>query len=140
MFRLTIGKAIKRWSVAADKVAGAKQLHIVFASPGAVTARKRTGSFPDGTVLVKEVYDTTTAPMTTGLVSHAIKPVGWFVMIRDSKNKHVGNKLWGDGWGWFDFDSPTRTTSTDYKIDCLGCHEPARKTGMIYEEGYSALR
>jgi hypothetical protein len=24
---------------------------------------------------------------------------GWFVMVRDSKNTHPGNKLWGDGWG-----------------------------------------
>src|SRR5260370_25535195 len=30
-----------------------------------------TRHFPDGTVLVKEVYETSTAPMTTGTVSHA---------------------------------------------------------------------
>jgi hypothetical protein len=49
-----------------------------------------------------------------------ILPEGWFVMMRDSKGSHVGNKLWGDGWGWswFDAANPSRTTSTDYKIDC----------------------
>src|SRR5262245_38064511 len=37
------------------------------------------------------------------------------VMMKDSKGRHAGNKLWGDGWGWswFDADSPSKTTSTD---------------------------
>ena len=38
-----------------------------------------------------------TEPMTTGTVSHAQTLKGWFVMVRDSKNIHPGNKLWGDG-------------------------------------------
>lgn len=134
-------QALGTWAVAADKGQGAKQLHIVYASPGSVAARQKTGTFPDGAVLVKEVFDATTAPMTTGTVSHASKLVGWFIMTRDSKNSHPGNKLWGEGWGWawFDADRPTKTTSTDYKTDCVACHEPARKSGMIYEEGYPSL-
>jgi hypothetical protein len=38
--------------------------------------------------------------MTTGNVSHAKILKGWFVMIKDGKNSHPDNKLWGDGWGW----------------------------------------
>ena len=130
------------WAVAGETGTGAKQLHVVYVSPGAIAARKTAGTYPDGTVLVKEVYGATTAPMTTGTVSHAAKLVGWFVMVRDRKNSHPGNPLWGDGWGWswFDADKPTKTSSTDYKVDCLTCHEPARRSGMIYEEGYPILR
>jgi hypothetical protein len=31
-------------------------------------------------------------------------------MMKDSKGRHAGNKLWGDGWGWswFDADSPSK--------------------------------
>jgi hypothetical protein len=36
-----------------------------------------TESFPDGSVLVKEVFQAATGPMTTGTVSHAET---WFVM------------------------------------------------------------
>ena len=36
--------------------------------------------------------------MTTGTVSHAETLKGWFVMMKDSKGRHAGNKLWGDGW------------------------------------------
>ena len=35
--------------------------------------------------------------MTTGTVSHARTLKGWFVMVKDSKNSHPGNVLWG-GW------------------------------------------
>ena len=59
------------WAVAADKGEGSKQLHSVYASPGAVAAFRANGHFPDGAVLVKEVYQTATSPMTTGTVSHA---------------------------------------------------------------------
>ena len=121
---------------------GAKQIHEVYASPGTVNAYRKTGNFPDGTVLVKEVYETSTDAMTTGIVSRAKTLNGWFVMVRDSKNVHPGNKLWGDGWvwSWFDAAEPTRTTSTDYEADCQGCHRPAQATHRVYVEGYPLLR
>ena len=58
------------WAVAADQGSGAKQMHIVYASPGAAAAYRKSGRFPDGTVLVKEVYAASTGSMTTGTVSH----------------------------------------------------------------------
>jgi hypothetical protein len=65
-----------------------------------------------------------------GQVFEAQTLKGWLVMVRDSKNTHPGNKLWGDGWGWswFDAGNPTKKTSTDYKVNCLGCHVPAQAT------------
>jgi hypothetical protein len=58
---------------------------------------------------------------------------GWFVMMKDSKGRHAGNKLWGDGWGWswFDAANPSKTTSTDYKTNCQSCHVPARASDWI---------
>jgi len=113
------------WAIAADKgVQGSKQIHDVYSSPGAIAAYRKDGHFPDGTVLVKEVHETATQPMTTGTVSHADKLVGWFVMVKASKNLHPDNKWWGDGWAWswFDAGKPLKTTSTDFKKDCLSCH------------------
>lgn len=129
------------WAIAADKGPGSQQIHTVYASPGAIEAFRRRGAFPDGTVLVKEVYTAGTAPMTTGTVSREQDLKGWFVMVKDGKGSHLGNKLWGDGWGWswFDADKPNKTTSTDYKSDCLGCHVPAKSTDWIYTQGYPPL-
>lgn len=134
--------ALGSWAIAADRAAGSKEIHDVYASPDAIAAYRRTGRFPDGTVLVKEVFNASTADMTTGTVSHADTLKGWFVMVKDGKNSHPGNPLWGDGWGWswFDADKPLKTTSTDYKSDCQGCHVPAQSTDWIYVNGYPALR
>jgi Cytochrome P460 len=130
------------WAVAADEGRGAKQLHVVLASPGSIEAYRKDGRFPDGTVLVKEVFEAATKEMTTGTVSHAEKLKGWFVMVKDSAGRHPGNALWGDGWGWswFDAANPTKTTSTDYKLNCKSCHVPAHATDWIYVDGYPALK
>ena len=59
------------WAVAADQGLGSKEIHVVYASPGAAAAYRKNGRFADGSVLVKEVCETTTGAMTTGTVSHA---------------------------------------------------------------------
>jgi len=130
------------WAVAADQGQGAKELHTVYASPGTTAAYRRDGHFPDGAVLVKEVYGAATGDMTTGTVSHADKLSGWFVMMKDGKGRFPGNKLWGNGWGWswFDVGNPLKTTSTDYTADCQSCHLPAQATDWIYVHGYPQLR
>ena len=117
------------WAVAADDGQGSKELHVVYTSPGTITSYRKSGRFPDGAVLVKEVFSATTGQMTTGTVSRAGTLMGWFVMVKDSVGRYPGNKLWGDGWGWawFDAADPLRTTSTDYKTDCQSCHVPARE-------------
>ncbi len=129
------------WSVSADQTPGAKQLHVVYASPGTRAAFRRTGKFPDGAVLVKEQLEAETARMTSGTVSHEQKLLGWFVMVKDDTNRHAANPLWGEGWGWshFDANAPTRTNSTNYQSDCKGCHMPAKATGYIYMQGYPSL-
>jgi Cytochrome P460 len=46
------------WAVADDKGKGSKEVHVVFASPGTVAAYQKDGQFADGSVLVKEVFET----------------------------------------------------------------------------------
>ena len=130
------------WAVAANQGQGSKELHMVYASPGTVTGYHKDGRFPDGAVLVKEVFETATGQMTTGTVSRAETLKGWFVMVKDSNGRYPGNKLWGDGWGWswFDADNPSKTVSTDYKANCLTCHVPVRASDWIYVGGYPPLR
>jgi len=138
----TTYESLGSWAIAADEGRGSKELHVVRASPGSIEAYRRDGRFPDGTVLVKEVFETATKEMTTGTVSHAEKLKGWFVMVKDSAGRYPGNALWGDGWGWswFDAADPTKTTSTDYRLNCKSCHVPARATDWIYVDGYPALK
>ena len=130
------------WAVASENGRGSKEMHVVYASPGAAQPYRNEGSFPDGATLVKEVYETSTGEFTTGTVSRADHLKGWFVMVRDAGNTHQDNPLWGEGWGWswFDAGQPDKATTVSYRDECLGCHVPARSTNWIYVDGYPSLR
>jgi hypothetical protein len=137
----------KDWSyLGAFSVAGEDgdpaQLHVVYTQPEVVTAYRETGAFPDGAVLLKELFNAETADETTGRASWAADRAGWFVMVKDGADSFPDNPLWGDGWGWafFNADDPTTTTTTDYKAECLECHEPVRDTDLSYVKGYPALK
>lgn len=83
------------WAAAKDDGPGSTEMHVVYASPGTIAAYRKDGYFPDATVLVKEVFHTTTGDMTTGTVSSAGTLTGWFVMVKDSVGCFKRSKLWG---------------------------------------------
>jgi hypothetical protein len=88
------------WSIAGDDEAGgAAGFHIVYTQPETIEAYRRTGEFPDGAVLVKELIETDTGDLTTGRVSWANRVTGWFVMIKDRQGRFEGNGLWGGRLG-----------------------------------------
>jgi hypothetical protein len=117
------------------------EMHATHSSPGAAEYYRKNGKFADGTVLVKEVFGTNHAQMTTGDANWASATKVWFVMVKDEKGRYPGNPLWGNGWGWalYTSDAPDKQVATDYKKDCLGCHIPAEKTDWIYVQGYPVL-
>ncbi len=88
------------WSIAGDdEEGGAAEFHVVYTQPESIEAYRRTGEFPDGAVLVKELIEADTGDMTTGRVSWAKRVTGWFIMIKDRQGRFKSNRLWGDGWG-----------------------------------------
>jgi hypothetical protein len=129
--------------LADDPEAGAKEFHVVYTPRENVDAYRKTGAFPDGAVLVKDVFATSTEAMTTGTSSYADTLIGRFVMVKDQANKNAGvSPLWGDGWGWAFYEGAEtrKTVSTDYKEDCLGCHEPVRDQDLLHIQGYPVLK
>jgi len=123
------------------ETADGDRLHAVYAERSAVDAYQGSGEWPDGAVLVKEVLHTAGAELTTGDARWAVEPDVWFVVVKDREGRFPDNPLWGDGWGWalFRADAPERQVATDYRQDCLGCHEPARETDLVYVQGYPLL-
>jgi hypothetical protein len=118
------------------------ELHYSYASPGAIESYRRDKKFADGSVLVKEVYGTEHAQLTTGNANWASDIKVWFVLIKDAKGRNAKNPLWGDGWGWalFKSDAPDKQVAVDYKKDCLSCHIPAKNDDWIYVKGYPTLK
>ena len=133
-------QALGMFSVAT--VSGDTELHYTYALPGTAEYYRKNGKFADGTVLVKEVFETDHGQMTTGDVHRAKRTKIWFVMMKDEKGRYPGNPLWGDGWGWalYKSDAPDKQVATNYKKDCLGCHVPAQSTDWVYVQGYPVLK
>ena len=122
---------------------GASGFHGVYTEKATVEAFRKTGKFPDGATLVKELRVSTAGDYTTGQsVSHETTEVKqWFVMIKNTQGRFNENLLWGDGWGWalYKPDNTAKNLANDYKNDCLGCHVPARETDWVYTEAYPTL-
>lgn len=128
------------------------EYHVVYTQPETIEYYKRKNRFPDGAVLVKELLHAKTMSMTTGpAVGHATTIKGYFVLVRDTKGRFNSSPLWGDGWGWsfFNADDRVKTKSTDYKVDCIPCHVPAKELApqntkkddkWIYTLGYPVLQ
>jgi Cytochrome P460 len=121
---------------------GAKKIHAVYTEGRNVEAYLKSGAFPDGAVIVKDVWHAKTEALTTGTVSYEDTLEGRFVMVKDANGKLGSGPRFGDGWGWafFPGDETTMTSTTNYKADCLGCHEPARQTDLTYVQGFPVLR
>ena len=122
---------------------GASGFHDVYTEKSSVEAYRKTGMFPDGATLVKELRASSEGNYTTGTaVKYANSSIKqWFVMIKDSQGRFSDNPQWGDGWGWalFKTDAPMKNASSDYKVDCLGCHVPAKQKDWVYTEAYPTL-
>jgi hypothetical protein len=123
-------------------MAGAAGFHNVYTQAGTIEHYRKTGEFPDGAVIVKELLGTESGKMTTGQASWAAETEGWFIVVKDTKGRFPDNPLWGDGWGWalFNADDPNNTVSTSYRTDCWGCHLPASSTDRVFVRGYPVLQ
>jgi hypothetical protein len=73
-----------------------------------ITVKNRTGPVPNGAIVVKEQYQSQTAPLSE-----------WTVMVKDS------NLSW-DGWYWADLvnPSPRNPNATPTPLPGGGCAEP----------------
>ncbi len=128
------------------------EYHVVYTQPETIKYYKKKRRFPDGAVLVKELLHAETMSMTTGpAVGHATTIKGFFVLVRDTKGRFKSSPMWGDGWGWsfFNADDRVKTTSKNYKVNCVPCHVPAKDLAprnakkddkWIYSFGYPVLR
>ncbi len=129
------------WFVPAGDASG---FHHVYTEVQTIEHYRKTGSFPDGATLVKELLADKSGNYTTGNGVHSAtaEVKQWFVMIKDTKNRFPDSPLWGNGWGWALYmpKDPGNNAVTDYKQSCLGCHVPAQATDWVYTEAYPALK
>lgn len=130
------------WVVQQDGAPG-QGFHDVYTEPASAAAYRKSGQWPDGATLVKEIRSIESGALTTGPGLWAGANKVWFVMVKDTQGRFAGNPNWGNGWGWALFDASKNRSvnaSTDHSKDCMGCHVPAKATDWVYVQGYPTLK
>jgi hypothetical protein len=130
-----------------DNKAGFPEFHNVYIEQKNVDAYLKTGSFPEGTVIVKEltrVLDPTfpdgsrKEPSGRGYFNGAYNGID--MTVKDSKRFAKTN-----GWGFFTFGhhpSPYEKTAAEASVtECAGCHiANVAATDMTWIQFYPILR
>jgi len=123
------------------------EFHNVYVERRNFDAYQKTGTFPEGTVLVKELVllqkptfpdGSQQAPSGRGYFQGAFN--GMDVSVKDTKKFGKTN-----GWGYFTFGhhaEPYETTAAESSAgECAGCHiANVAKTDMTYVQFYPVLQ
>jgi hypothetical protein len=124
--------------------AGFPEFHNVYTQPEAYQAYRKTGEFPEGTILLKELQLTKPGTYADGSRNEASgrgyfpgKANGIDISVKDSKRFKDTN-----GWGFFNFGHHAppyvQSAAVQSKEACAGCHE-ANATDMVFSEFYKPV-
>ena len=126
--------------------AGFPEYHHVYVNPDAYAVYKRTGEFPEGTVIAKELvlllkgdFKDGSRVEASGRGFFAGELNGMDVMVKDSSRFKETN-----GWGFFNFGhhSPpyVKTAGPASVESCGGCHKANSHKDMVFVNFYPVLR
>jgi hypothetical protein len=126
--------------------AGFPEYHHVYVNPDAFAVYQRTGEFPDGTVIAKELVllqkgdfkdGSKKAPSGRGYFAGEFQ--GMDVMVKDSKRFKDTN-----AWGFFNFGHHAPPYLKSAKAapaeSCAGCHSANAGKDMVFKTYYPVLR
>lgn len=90
----------------------------VYTEKRTVEAYLKTGRFPDGATIAKELRESQTGNYAMDQnISHATSIIKqWFVKIKDTKGRFTGNSLWGDGRDWSPYKPDDKNKNIIYRL------------------------
>ena len=125
--------------------AGFPEFHHVYIEPGAYAEYKRTGEFPEGTTIVKELvllkegqYEDGSRDEASGRGFFADRLAGIDMMVKDSVRFAATG-----GWGFFNFghhEPPyAETAAVAANESCAYCHTANATHDMVFTTFYPIL-
>jgi hypothetical protein len=112
---------------------GHGEFHNVYLRPEAYQHYRRTGQFPDRTVLVLELFEAASkvAPSKNDL----------FEGRRTALEAAVKDTRLPDGWGYFSFGDGSEAKATAApRTSCFSCHVEHAKIDNVFVQFYPVLR
>lgn len=128
-----------------DGAAGFPEFHHVYVEPGAWAEYKRSGVWPEGTVIVKELvllqpgeYPDGSRDEPSGRGFFADRVAGIDMMVKDSVRYAETS-----GWGFFNYghhEPPyaARAAAAPAEV-CAACHEASAHEDMVFARFYPIL-
>jgi hypothetical protein len=115
------------------------EFHSVYVDPESFAAYEKTGKFPDGTVIVKELSSVGSKEATSGNGYFMGDFTGLEVSLKDSKRfkDEPGN------WAYFSFghEYPLKEeVAKQSTATCNKCHEDSADTDFVFTQYYPVLR
>ena len=122
-----------------DGSAAFPEFHSVYINPSAYDRYEKTGEFPDGTVLIKELVSVGSKQATSGSGYFMGEFTGLEVLMKDRRRfkDEPGN------WGFFSFghEYPLNSTAMIQPTsNCNDCHGGAADDDYVFTQYYPALR
>jgi cytochrome P460 len=116
------------------------EFHHVYIDPASFAAWKKTGKFPNGTVLVKELAGVGAKSSASGNGYFAGEFIGVAAAVKDAKRfaKEPGN------WGYFSFMGDDGKALASAKAQptaaCNVCHQQNAAEDWVFTQHYPVLR
>jgi cytochrome P460 len=116
------------------------EFHHVYIDPASFAAYKKTGKFPNGTVIVKELADVGAKSSASGSGYFAGEFIGVAASVKDAKRfaKEPGN------WGYFSFMGDGGKALASAKAQataaCNTCHQQNAAEDWVFTQHYPVLR
>jgi len=115
------------------------EFHNVYINPSAWREWKRSGTFPDGTVMVKELTSVGAKQAPSGNGYFEGEFTGLETSVKDSKRFPAEAK----GWGYFSYGHryPLKKQATVNRVSsCAQCHVANAGSDMVFTQYYPVLR
>lgn len=115
------------------------EFHNVYIHPSDYAVYKKTGKFPDGTILIKELVSVGSKQATSGKGYFMGEFIGLEAAVKDSKRFPDEPGY----WAYFSFghDSPlAKVTSKQPVATCNSCHQAGAADDWVFVQYYPVLR
>lgn len=122
-----------------DGDAAFPEFHNVYVNPSAWREWKKTGQFPEGTMMVKELTSVGAKKATSGNGYFQGEFTGLELSIKDTKRFPAEAK----GWGYFSFGHKyplAKEAAVNQFSSCAQCHVQNAASDMVFSQYYPALR
>ncbi|MDD1749456.1 MAG: cytochrome P460 family protein [Methanothrix sp.] len=116
------------------------EFHIVYINPSSFGEYKKTGKFPDGTVMVKELVSVGAKQAPSGNGYFMGNYQGLAASVKDSKRfpKEPGN------WAYFNFTEEggklAKTAKAQPTASCNACHQASAADDWVFTQYYPWLK